>query len=416
MYTIAIIFHDGDYYSSGGTRSMIDIVDTWSLEDNLRIIAIFPTKKGSAIDYLQKRNIKVLSLTYGLNLAPVVWDFGALIRVPKRMLLWFAGIWNTKVFLSRKLKSEGIDLLYTNTSTPHVGAWLKKDLQVPHIWHFREFGEENQDFSRIWGNRQFYQTVNSHTDSIVVISEALRAKVEKYTNLPIKVIYDDVSPLYVNSKQTIDFVKRPLKLLVVGELSKGKGQIQAIQAIEILDRKGFEVVLYIAGTGPESAQLRKYVKDHALDDRVIFLGFVKDMNALRKSMQVGVVCSRCEAFGRVTIEGMLSNLVMIGADTGGTPELIQDGKTGMLYHWNNIENLAAKIEYIYHHPKDAVRISKEGFASGLAYTKGRCAEECKALIEGCIKDGTLRNASDGQKKFFQWQKRKPSISDRSRLG
>jgi glycosyltransferase involved in cell wall biosynthesis len=380
MNTIAVIFHDADYYFSGGTRSMVDIIDSWMSDRNLRIVAIFPTKKGTAIEYLRSRGISVICSTYGLNKVLLTLDSKSLLRFTRDFFLWFWGMWETKVFLSKKLKAEGVDLLYTNTSTPPVGAWLKTKLGVPHIWHFREFGKEDQGFYRIWGTKAFYQTVNASTDAVVVISKAMGEKVGQNTKLPVTVIYDDISPHYINPKPTGNLTNRPLNLLIVGTLIKGKGQIQAIKAVERLSSRGLEVVLYIAGIGSEEYALRNYVKEHHLGSKVIFLGLVQDMNELRSKMQVGLVCSHCEAFGRITIEGMLSNMVMIGANTGSTPELVQNGMTGYLYTWNDLEDLAGKIEYVYRHPDIAEKISREGFSYGLSFTKGHCATECKALF------------------------------------
>jgi glycosyltransferase involved in cell wall biosynthesis len=390
MKTIAIIFHDANYLTSGGTRSMLDIVDFWISTKEFNILAVFPAKKGPAIDYLKERNVPIFCKKYGINSTYVHLPVKAWGKYPKSIVAWFLGIFNTRFFIQRELLLAGVDLVYTNTSTPHIGAWLQKSLQIPHIWHFREFGKEDHGFVRLWGNKHFYKTVNKHTDHIIVISKALRAKVEQYTSLPISVIYDDLSQAYINPKKTKDFEHRPMTLLIAGMLSKGKGQIQAIEAVEKLVKKGLALVLYIAGTGMDEQKLQTYVQAHGLQQQVVFLGLVKDMNTLRETIDVGVVCSHCEAFGRITIEGMLSNMIMVGADTGGTPELIQEGKTGFLYRWNDSGDLAAKLEYIYNNPKDMENIRKEGYQKGLEYTKGRCAKECRDLIVTCIEEAGKR--------------------------
>jgi len=57
------------------------------------------------------------------------------------------------------------------------------------------------------------------------------------------------------------------------------------------------------------------------------------------------VCSKAEAFGRVTIEGMLSGTLVIGAACGATEELIQNNKTGLLYEYGNENDLTNKIKW-----------------------------------------------------------------------
>ena len=57
-----------------------------------------------------------------------------------------------------------------------------------------------------------------------------------------------------------------------------------------------------------------------------------------------LVCSKMEALGRVTIEGMYYRNLVIGADSGATAELVKDGMTGYLYKSGNIDDLVKNIE------------------------------------------------------------------------
>ncbi len=61
-----------------------------------------------------------------------------------------------------------------------------------------------------------------------------------------------------------------------------------------------------------------------------------------------LVCSKSEAFGRVTIEGMKSGRVVIASNTGAGSELIEDGKNGYLFSPEDAETLAQIVEQIYH--------------------------------------------------------------------
>lgn len=64
------------------------------------------------------------------------------------------------------------------------------------------------------------------------------------------------------------------------------------------------------------------------------------MPSLRKNMDVELVCSRAEAFGRVTAEAMLGGMSVIGSNTGGTVGLINHKKIGYLYSKSDINELA----------------------------------------------------------------------------
>jgi glycosyltransferase involved in cell wall biosynthesis len=59
------------------------------------------------------------------------------------------------------------------------------------------------------------------------------------------------------------------------------------------------------------------------------------------------MCSRGEPFGRVTVEAMKQGVPVVGAASGGTTEIIQDGVTGLLYRLGDAEDLAAKVEILH---------------------------------------------------------------------
>ena len=87
-------------------------------------------------------------------------------------------------------------------------------------------------------------------------------------------------------------------------------------------------------------------------------------------MNLGVVCARDEAFGRVTIEFMLMHMPVVVSDSGANPELIAHGKTGAIYPLGKVEMLANAIENYVHHPEllqsqgdEAAEVAKRDFSA-----------------------------------------------------
>ena len=116
------------------------------------------------------------------------------------------------------------------------------------------------------------------------------------------------------------------------------------------------------------------------------LGMVKDMPSLRKKMDVELVCSVCEGFGRVTIEAMMSSNPVIGSDTGGTPELIQDGVNGYLYRQGNIQELADKIIGLLEHPEEIGRMGRNAYLFAVGrFTRKKNAEKILEVYEKLIR-------------------------------
>ena len=88
-----------------------------------------------------------------------------------------------------------------------------------------------------------------------------------------------------------------------------------------------------------------------------FTDYQKDIFQVLARMDVGIVPSKKEAFGRVTIEYMMANMPVIGADSGATSELIQHGENGYLYYSGNYDELA---EYMKLYIKDRQLLKLHG--------------------------------------------------------
>jgi len=70
------------------------------------------------------------------------------------------------------------------------------------------------------------------------------------------------------------------------------------------------------------------------------------------------MCSRLEAFGRVTVEYLRRGRPVIGTRSGGTPEIVDDGVTGLLYNPGDIEALAEQIEHVASSDAILVKLSR----------------------------------------------------------
>lgn len=380
--TIAFIFHDA-FLFSGATRSLLDIIDEVSKNKKFELVAIFPVNKGDAIDHLKNKNIKIICSKYSF----IRYCFNSksilnFLRKAKLYYKYVQSVFKIKYELVPIIKELNVDVVYTNTSVITVGALINKYCSIPHIWHFREFGEEDQHRKTMFGEYLYYKLVNNHSNRVIVISKALLSKYEKRVqNRLLYQVYNDISPKYINyCKKNTE--KDALDILIVGAIIEEKGQDQVIKAVSYLINKGLNIKLSVVGEpkGDYYNSLVKYVTDNGLEQKILFLGVIKDLCEIRKKSDVGVVTSKSEAFGRVTIEGMLSCMTMIGADCCGTSELIKDNETGMLYTFGDYVELSKKIEYLYHNRNEINKLGTKGYEFALQFTKGNCAHSIENMV------------------------------------
>ena len=141
--------------------------------------------------------------------------------------------------------------------------------------------------------------------------------------------------------------RSPIKkydVLFVGRLTKAKGVDILIKAINILKEKyRKEIKAVIVGKGDLEEELKELVKELGIEKEVEFLGVRKDIEKLMKSTKLFVLSSRWEGLPLTILEAMSSGAGIIATKVGGIPEIIQNGKEGILISPEDSETLAGAI-------------------------------------------------------------------------
>lgn len=243
------------------------------------------------------------------------------------------------------LKNEDFDLIYSNNSTIQMGADLAERMKLPHIWHIREYGKKDYHIDFCYPHKIVKRKFDQ-ADAVITVSKDLEQYVKKNISSSVHAvcIYDGI----INKKElrTVWNKEKKLKFCCVGVLQVGKNQLELLNAVRILIQKGiqqFHVTLIGSGDQYEE-ELREYSRINRLDSYVTFAGYCGHVMEELDHMDVGVICSKSEAFGMVTVEYMCSSMPVIGADAAGTSEIILDGQTGFLYKPGQADQLANFME------------------------------------------------------------------------
>lgn len=128
-----------------------------------------------------------------------------------------------------------------------------------------------------------------------------------------------------------------------GRLSEEKGQIYLIQLAEILKEKGLEFRIVIAGSGKLQAWLNKQARHRNVEDKIEFLGFVKDVERFYSDLDIFLLTSLWEGFGYVMVEAMAEKKPVIAFDIRSSAEIVDNGNTGYLVPRGDIEALAERV-------------------------------------------------------------------------
>lgn len=161
------------------------------------------------------------------------------------------------------------------------------------------------------------------------------------------------------AREQLDLQDGPL-IGVFGRLSPEKGQETAIQAMVRLRAKHPAARLLLVGRGREEARLTELTSSLGLDQNVVFTGFQADIRSLMAACDVVVVPSRKEGFGLTAVEAMALARPVLASRVGGLPEVVEDGRTGLLFPVNDTAALAEMLEGLINNPARAEELGQQG--------------------------------------------------------
>lgn len=365
---ILYIGHEQDL--NGSSRSLLNIISSLEKENhNIHVLTSY--SDGPFYEALKNHNVTILVKPY-YRWCVRKYDRKQFLRLKLKWRLYESRV-NEKTAkeLALYVKEHNIQIIHMNTSVINIGALIKKYINVKVIWHIREFADLDFEMYPLISPRKYYAFMNKYTDRFICVSKAVANHYSQLGNSPLQklVIYNGVGRenLIEKRPQTDNGI---VTLLLTGRLEAAKGQTDAIRACELLYNRGIQnFKLLLAGSGTLDCTIPA-----ELQDKIVLLGNIKDMPSLRKTVDIELVCSKAEAFGRVTVEAMLAGIPVIGSNTGATPELIAEGVTGYLYEKGNIEQLALRMEQLITNPQ-----LREQMGSN-----GKTIAEKQYLIESCV--------------------------------
>lgn len=339
--------------------------------------------QGDLLPALAERNIPAAQLPFEWWVSTKPTVLGALQRL-------YSNIRNLGR-LAKQLSEWQTDLVYSNASVFSIGAMLSARLRLPHIWHLREFGNRDYDLWPDWGAR-ISRFVFRTADANIFVSKALRRaffgdrsyqrSYVIYNGVASESVFDDRYRL----AQELQRQRSPFTFVLVGRFRESKGQGIAIQAFaKVVNRFPNTRLLLVGGAGQTGDQsyfneCRTLANDLKVSDRVEFWGYIPDPERAFLAADVALMCSRNEAMGRVTVEAMSACRAVIGYDSGGTSELIDPNRTGLLYRGNADALAECMIRYI-ENPRMAQEHGEAGWRQArIRHTTETYAEQVYEVI------------------------------------
>lgn len=146
----------------------------------------------------------------------------------------------------------------------------------------------------------------------------------------------------------------------IGRLSDEKSIDKLLEAMKIVIAAYPQARLCIVGTGPLEDQLKEQCNALGLSKVVEFSGYKANVFEALKCFDFFVLSSRTEGCPIVILEAMAAGLAVVSTDVGGNPELVEDGKTGILVRPNSPQAMASALLTLLNDESKAQKMGAAG--------------------------------------------------------
>lgn len=247
-------------------------------------------------------------------------------------------------------------------------------MKVPFIFTQHKYDHPKGLWKVVWKSwgKLSGEYICKHSSHITAISRAAKifiiqsmsAPERRVSVIPLGVDPEEFRPLDEEGTRVKEKLglKGKIAILFVGRLTPVKGVDYLVKAFLRIHRKFPKTCLLIRGDGDLKSCLQDFIRNHGLENFVIFLPFYvrRELPLLYAMSDIFVLPSLKEPFGLVLLEAMACGKPVIGTKIGGISDIIKDKENGFLISQSNIEELVEKLEILVRDEKLRINMGLNG--------------------------------------------------------
>ena len=307
----------------------------------------------------------------------------------KNSIKWIPRFFRYKfgnMFAAIKIKKcinmNEISLIHANNSGLDFGIMISKIYNIPNIVHIREFGVGEKNFSVHSYRMKYIEYLNKSVTRFIAISNTVKDFwISKGLDKEkIDVVYDGMDLTNIQRKKYKENDCKK-KLIMLGSISKGKGQFELIDNISRLNEKIKNIIqIDIIGNGysDDEKKLIEKIKEKKLEKIISVKKYDDNIRERICNYDIGINCSNAEGLGRVTIEYLSAGIAVLASNRGANLEIITNMENGIIYEKEKINDFNEKLEYLINNPNFLKKIVKN---SVLGLEKFDLANNTKEIIK-----------------------------------
>jgi glycosyltransferase involved in cell wall biosynthesis len=292
--------------------------------------------------------------------------------------------------LMRVLRAKQADVLhmhgYGATTFGRLCAWR---LGIPAILH-----EHANHTNTPWFQKVADKLLAPHTDLAIAVSESTAEFTTRARLMPAertKVVYlgspldefarDRTRDEVAAARAALGIAPDTIAVGTVTRLMPSKGNQYLVDAVKEITARQPRARVYIAGEGELEQELREQARSLALGDRMVFLGFQRDVAAVLTAFDIVVFPSLWEGTPLTAFEALASGKPIVATDADGLLDILTDRKDALVVPKRNAGALARAVIDVIEQPGLAERLAAEARRTGARYDIARFVRKMERLYD-----------------------------------
>jgi len=227
--------------------------------------------------------------------------------------------------------------------------------------------EELKNQKTIYGKLSFFLNIITekvclrNLKNCIFISNYNKAlhQEDKFSRVNSRLIYNPVNLLFFNMTE---MPKDNNRLFYIGSISKRKGLLDLVKALNTLKQKNIVYKLDVIGgviDKPYMNEVQKFITINKLSEQIMFHGWLsqKEIQEIYKNVSIFVLPSYQETLPVAIAEAMAAGRVVVASNVGGVSEMIKHGMSGFLYEKANISQLVDILGKLYSNDELKAKVS-----------------------------------------------------------
>ncbi len=249
------------------------------------------------------------------------------------------------------VKYENLDILHVHYAIPHASAaFLAKQILKSQGIHIPIVTTlHGTDITLVGRDPSFEPVITfciNESDAVTAVSESLKASTYEHFNITREI---SVIPNFiVVNEENNDFSEQMRRkyacdgekiICHISNFRKVK-RIEDVVKVFALIATEIPAKLILIGDGPDRYHAEKLSRELGINEKVIFLGKLRDTAYVLSFSDMFLLPSETESFGLAALEAMAMGVPVISSNTGGIPEVNQHGYSGFLSNVGDVNDMA----------------------------------------------------------------------------